>query len=53
MISSEQILIQIEKQVHKAKIETNEQSTREALVAIRANCRLFFRVVTFLILSAC
>ena len=38
MISSEQILIQIEKQVHKAKIETNEQSTREALVAIRALC---------------
>lgn len=38
MISSEQILMQIEKQLHKAKMETNEQSTREALVAIRALC---------------
>ncbi|WP_391207382.1 YwdI family protein [Psychrobacillus sp. L4] len=38
MISSEHILSQIEKQIHKAKMETNEQVTREAFAAIRALC---------------
>ncbi|QFF97879.1 uracil-DNA glycosylase [Psychrobacillus glaciei] len=38
MISNEQILNQIEKQIHKAKMETNELATREAFAAIRALC---------------
>jgi pyruvate carboxylase len=38
MISNEQILNQIEKQIHKAKIETNGQATREVFAAIRALC---------------
>lgn len=38
MISNEQILNQIEKQIHKAKMETNGQATREAFAAIRALC---------------
>ncbi|MFF2753355.1 YwdI family protein [Psychrobacillus sp. NPDC058041] len=38
MISNEQILNQIEKQIHKAKMETNGQTTREVFAAIRALC---------------
>ncbi|MEI4768966.1 YwdI family protein [Psychrobacillus sp. FJAT-51614] len=38
MIASEQILNQIEKQLYKAKMDSNESSTREALSAIRALC---------------
>ncbi|TQR21109.1 YwdI family protein [Psychrobacillus vulpis] len=40
MISYNQIVIQIEKQLHKAKLETNEQTTREAFAAIRALCEV-------------
>lgn len=38
MISNEQILMQIEKQLYQAKMLGNEQSVREALAAIRALC---------------
>lgn len=38
MISSEHILIQIDKQLQQAKTTGNEQSKREALAAIRALC---------------
>lgn len=40
MISSEQILNQIDKQLQQAKTAGNEQSKREALAAIRALCDL-------------
>lgn len=38
MISSEHILIQIDKQLQQAKTTSSEQSKREALAAIRALC---------------
>ncbi|WP_144512065.1 YwdI family protein [Bacillus sp. FJAT-22090] len=38
MISSEQILTQIDKQLQQAKMAGNDQSKREALAAIRALC---------------
>lgn len=38
MISSEQILNQIEKQIKLAKMDADGQSAREALAAIRALC---------------
>lgn len=38
MISNEQILTQIEKHLYKAKMDVNEQTTREAIAAIRALC---------------
>ncbi|TQR08751.1 YwdI family protein [Psychrobacillus soli] len=40
MISSEHILMQIDKQLQQAKTTGNEQSKREALAAIRALCDL-------------
>lgn len=40
MISNEQLLMQIDKQLQQAKITGNEQTKREALAAIRALCDL-------------
>ena len=38
MISNEQLLMQIDKHLKYAKINGNEQSVRESLVAIKALC---------------
>lgn len=38
MISNEQLLMQIDKHLNHARINGNEQSVRESLVAIRALC---------------
>lgn len=40
MISNEQLLMQIDKQLQQAKITSNEQTKREALAAIRVLCDL-------------
>lgn len=40
MISSEQILSQIEKHINKAKMDPNTQTTRETFIAIRALCEV-------------
>ena len=40
MISNDQLLMQIDKQLQHAKITGNEQTKREALAAIRALCDL-------------
>lgn len=40
MISNDQLLMQIDKQLQQAKITENEQTKRDALAAIRALCDL-------------
>ena len=47
MISNEQILMQIEKQLRHAKTKDSEQSIREALAAIRALCDVALDTATF------
>ncbi|SDN26343.1 hypothetical protein SAMN05518871_104117 [Psychrobacillus sp. OK028] len=40
MISNDQLLMQIDKQLQQARVTGNEQTKREALAAIRALCDL-------------
>ncbi|MFJ7825601.1 YwdI family protein [Psychrobacillus sp. NPDC096623] len=40
MISNDQLLMQIDKQLQQAKVTRNAQTKREALAAIRALCDL-------------
>ncbi|AXI01062.1 hypothetical protein DV702_15855 [Sporosarcina sp. PTS2304] len=40
MISSDQVLLEIEQQLHHAKQTRNEQSRREAIAAVRSLCNV-------------
>lgn len=43
MISSEQLLAEMDQQVHLAKQATSEQTRREAVAAVRALCNVLLR----------